>query len=126
MIFNDEPFRNEPGFENVRGWDAKRYSRSYNQRVQAFTVRFALLDWLSPSNMQRSIWKDVAATYFRCNSSKILSTVQQWANTNPEIQQYTGGDGRGYAAHMGGESMSLGRPKSMDLLRQFKVALSQE
>ncbi|MCJ1439117.1 hypothetical protein MMC27_008508 [Xylographa pallens] len=123
MILNDEPFRNEPGFEDVRGWDAQRYSQKYNQRVQAFTVRFALLDWLSRSNVHRSIWEDVVEKYFQFNGNRILSTVQKWASTNPEIEQYTLMDGRGYSE--GGEFSSLGRPKFANLLSDLQAALIQ-
>ena len=123
MIFNDEPFRNEPGFEAVRGWDAQRYSQQYNQRVQVFTVRFALLDWLSRSNLHRTIWEDVVEKYFQFNGNKILSTVQKWASINPEIEQYTAMNGRGYSE--GDEFSSLGRPKSMNLLSELQAALAQ-
>ncbi|MCJ1386059.1 hypothetical protein MMC17_009184 [Xylographa soralifera] len=122
MIFNDEPFRNEPGFEAVRGRDAQRYSQQYNQRVQAFTVRFALLDWLSASHAHRTVWEDVVAKYFLFNGNRILSTVQKWARTNPEIEQYTMGDGRGYAE--GGEWASLGGSKPVDLLSDLQAALA--
>ncbi|MCJ1415344.1 hypothetical protein MMC32_001676 [Xylographa parallela] len=123
MIFNDEPFRNEPGFEAVRGWDAQRHSQQYNQRVQAFTVRYALLDWLSRSDVHRGIWEDIVEKYFHFNGNKILSTVQKWASTNPEIERYTLMDGRGYSE--GGEFSSLGRPKSVDLLSDLQAALVQ-
>ncbi|MCJ1394315.1 hypothetical protein MMC18_007193 [Xylographa bjoerkii] len=123
MIFNDEPFRNEPGLENVRGWDAKRCSQQYSQRVQAFTVRFAILDWLSESHVQGSVWKDVIEKYFQFNGNKILSTVQKWADTNPEIEQYTGMDGRGYSE--GDGYFSLGRPKFVNLLEDLQAALAQ-
>ncbi|MCJ1404614.1 hypothetical protein MMC11_007840 [Xylographa trunciseda] len=123
MIFNDEPFRNEPGLENARGWNAKQDSQQYSQNVQAFTVRFALLDWVHRSHVQRSIWKDVVTKYFQFNGNKILSTVQKWASTNPEIEQYTGMDGRGYSE--GGGSLGLGGQKPINLLAELQAALAQ-
>ena len=82
MILTSDPLRNEPGYENA---PAKNL-REYNNECQAYTIRYAVLDWLQRPEMRNGPWKDVVSRYFRLRGDKILATANKWVKTNHLIK----------------------------------------
>jgi hypothetical protein len=85
MIFVPNPFENEPGLSGVRNHHLLRY----NLIIQAYTVRYAMLDWLLRDDMRSGIWREVARTYFSFHGEAILVGVKRWASSNDHICHYT-------------------------------------
>ena len=67
---------------------AKYRSDQYNLRRQAWTVRFAMLDWLQRPEMRDGIWKNIVAKHFLLNRGKVVAKVQEWARIDSLITQY--------------------------------------
>ncbi|KAK3308407.1 uncharacterized protein B0T15DRAFT_392453 [Chaetomium strumarium] len=59
MIFNSQPYYNEPGYEQYQNDDR---SKKYNRNVEQLTVRYALLPWLTQrlANQRRSSKADTS------------------------------------------------------------------
>ena len=118
MIFTSEPFYNEPGEESrVRGARAKSLSTQYNQLRQSWTVRFAMIDWLSNPSMRDGIWKDVITKYYAFNRNKVLATARRWALHNSQIQNYQGQGTRW-------DKSLFSFMKGHDLLKQLENAVA--
>jgi hypothetical protein len=95
MILCEEPWYNEPSYEDARGTPrGYRESKAYNRRVCMLTMRHALLDWAKspPPNL----WKDVVVEHFRRNGDAILETATKWDKENegapasPSLDEYDG------------------------------------
>ena len=110
MIFNDEPWCNEPGRESQRGNAA---SKSYNRSLYPSVVKFAMLEWIEckrskdkfPTSSYRGpgrtigddygskatkhahanedIWTAVTKKHFRVNADEIVKTVVKWTKDKP-------------------------------------------
>lgn len=86
--------------ENVpAGWEkvfkdraGVRGSQSYNSLVQAWTVRFAMLDWLQNYGMRNGIWHDVVSSYFERNGGAVLRVVNRWKGKNRLIGSFENRD----------------------------------
>lgn len=85
MILCDQPIGNEPGMEAHIGTAT---SARFNQHLQAYTVRYAILDWLHQPDMRDGVWQEVVKKYFAMNREHVLDTVRRWAHQNPEIQNF--------------------------------------
>ena len=90
MILCDHPIGNEPGMEIHVGTAT---SARFNKQLQAYTVRFAMLDWLREPHMRDGVWRDVVKKYFAMNREHVLNTARRWARENPEIQNFGGPTG---------------------------------
>jgi hypothetical protein len=123
MIFVKNPSENEPGVMGIR---ASRFQH-YNFLIQAYTVRYAMLDWLLRDDMRSGIWREVTRTYFSFHSDAIVSGVKRWASSNNKIRCFAcsfseGGPGLG--------AMFVRRVRQpggleQDLLKQLTEALSR-
>lgn len=73
MIFCPDPMENLPmGLENrFRDTYGIHPSASYKSLVQAWTVRYAMLDWLQNNDMRKGLWRDVMRTYFERNGGAV-------------------------------------------------------
>ena len=85
MILCDHPIENEPGLEIYAGTPT---SQLLDLKVQARTVKYAMLDWLGVPNMRNGLWHDLVKEYFATNKDGILATVRHWASQNQEITKF--------------------------------------
>ncbi|MCJ1249649.1 hypothetical protein MMC30_006875 [Trapelia coarctata] len=126
MIFTADPYENEPDAEQrMHPHDFKVFNQRMILKVQASTVRFAMLDWLSQGYMRNGIWHDLVTQYFALNSENVKAIVHNWAATNRGIQSY--GEGETGGVEPGGRRAGLfSRPARLDLLQQLMTALDKE
>ena len=87
MILCDHPIGNEPGMEMHVGTAT---SARFNKQLQAYTVRYAILDWVREPHMRDGVWREVVKRYFAMNRDHVLNTVRHWARENTEIQNFGG------------------------------------
>jgi baculoviral IAP repeat-containing protein 6 len=106
MIFNDEPWCNEPGRESHRG---SEQSKSHNRYLYDKVVKFGMIEWLenkrsrAPASKkgtdryghvlgtstsdnkvkEEDIWADVAKKHFEAAEDEIIKTVCNWVNDKP-------------------------------------------
>ena len=101
MIFNDEPWCNEPGRESDRGTEQ---SKSYNRHIYDKVVKFGMIEWLEHKRSKKGtdkyghvlgtctgankekeedIWADVAKKHFEAAEDEIIKTVCNWVNDRP-------------------------------------------
>lgn len=85
MILCDHPIENEPAFH---GRANSLQSRILNWKVQALTIRYALLDWLRVPDMRNGLWQEVVEEYFAANSDTVLATASRWADQNQGIKKF--------------------------------------
>ncbi|KAK2752472.1 hypothetical protein FQN54_008134 [Arachnomyces sp. PD_36] len=90
MIFNEEPWRNEPAYTSRVGTRAEHACRKFNERIQPLTVHYYILGWLKRSSLREGIWRDVVKHYFYLNERKIVDNVRRWAATNRSITDWRG------------------------------------
>lgn len=96
MIFCSNPIENEPfGYKGlVLNRVNLRDSHSYTSLVQAWTVRYAMLDWLKNNEMRTGLlWRNVVRTYFERNGEAVLGLVNRWKGANKHIGSFDGGKG---------------------------------
>ena len=62
----------------------------YNQQLQSYTVRYAILDWMAISGMRNGIWKELIQKYFAFNGKKLVEKVKEWEKENPCFQRRPG------------------------------------
>ena len=92
MIFCDEPFYNEPVYNDAYLRDPSRshevfyqsQSKAYSKCIYGMTVRYAILNWLT---QPPKIWKDIAAGHFKRNANRILQTAEKWAEEQTRENQ---------------------------------------
>jgi ubiquitin-protein ligase len=76
LIFVDEPYFNEPGFENMMGTAAGRLESSlYNETIRLGTLRWAILDHLR--NPPKG-FEQVAQEHFTIKRVPIMKTCLRW------------------------------------------------
>lgn len=86
MIFCDEPWYNEPGRENSRNDSA---SQAYNITIRGYTMRHAMLDWLTGQAAgASSVWADVVEKHFRTNRRRVLATMNRWTTENASLGRH--------------------------------------
>lgn len=49
-----------------------------------------MLGWLRKPDKRDGLWKDIIARHFELNGSKVVASVRQWAEVNPQIESYDG------------------------------------
>ncbi|GAB7366437.1 hypothetical protein MBLNU230_g8234t1 [Neophaeotheca triangularis] len=87
MIFCDHPWCNEPGRERMANSKA---SLDYNKKMQALTVRYAMLGWLKAA--RDPVWGDVVAKHFGERGSEVCDTLARWCQDgNPGVQELVAG-----------------------------------
>lgn len=65
-------------------------AQSYKLDIQAYTVRYAMLDWLQRIEMSKGLWRDVVRAYFEKNGRAVLGVVKMWKGTNKQIGSFSG------------------------------------
>lgn len=79
LIFVDQPFYNEPGYES---WPDENASNTYSANIMAHTVKWAMLDQLqSPPEY----FAEAIKSHFRERGEVVLATVKRWENWCTEI-----------------------------------------
>ena len=128
MIFCDHPIGNEPGYEHLVGTEMERI---HNQLIEARTVRYAMLDWLTNPKMRDGVWSDLVQSYFAAHSGKILNTVEKWACRKGNfIRSFRGPQGGEHllteatALFKTGRQINVSGWSSSDLLSELKKALA--
>ncbi|KAK4508546.1 hypothetical protein PRZ48_002285 [Zasmidium cellare] len=96
MIFNGEPYTNEPGWASQHGSEA---SKQYNRQTQTQTVEVAMLGWLEQPG--QSVWTDIMQKHFNTQKDQILKTVTTWTQDRPQTAPSQGGYGNPSAPWMG-------------------------
>ncbi|GMH77596.1 hypothetical protein TL16_g07467 [Triparma laevis f. inornata] len=61
LIFVDDPFYNEPGYD-VKNKSLEKQSTKYNSQVRAATLRYGIMDVLK---RRGGIWRPVIERHFR-------------------------------------------------------------
>lgn len=85
MIFCEHPYENEPGFEGAhlaRNPQMRAKEHRYNLKLQTYTMRYAILDWMSKDSMRNGIWHDVVNKYFFFNGKALLQKAKIWEASN--------------------------------------------
>jgi len=84
LIFVEDPYFNEPGYERSMGTPAgKKASKQYNDEVRRNSARHAILAQLkNPS----PIFKDVIQKHFRIKRETVLRQLREWAKECPVIK----------------------------------------
>ncbi|KAK4226417.1 hypothetical protein QBC38DRAFT_419266 [Podospora fimiseda] len=80
MIFVENPYYNEPGYENRPMQSA---SDQYNRRIEPATIQHAMMPWLPPNEVN-PLWADVIQKHFEVNGHEIAMNTRKWmgvANT---------------------------------------------
>lgn len=63
-------------------------SQAYESLVQAWTVRYAMLDWLQNTELRKGLWLHVVRAYFERNGGAVLDLVSRWRGTNKLIASF--------------------------------------
>ena len=83
MVFCEEPWYNEPGYENYnmsKNPSAMHKMQTYNTRISATIVQYCMLPWFQ----DQGIWGEVVAQHFRTNKQQMIDTTQRWAREEAE------------------------------------------
>lgn len=84
QILIENPFFNEPGYENQMGTDSgKRQDREYNNRVRLYTMEHAMLNLLKSPNTYPQ-FSEVIKTHFRLKRDAIIKMCEKWVNDADE------------------------------------------
>jgi baculoviral IAP repeat-containing protein 6 len=78
LILVDEPYFNEPGYQNSIGTaQGKSASSNYNNTIRLYTMKYAILEYLNnaPNN-----WKQVINNHFYYKKAEIISVCQKWTD----------------------------------------------
>lgn len=95
MIFCSNPIENAPlNPRQFLGLMGMQDLWSYKSLVQAWTVRYAMLDWLQNNEMDKGLlWRNVVRAYFERNGEAVLGMVNRWKGANKLIGSFDGGKG---------------------------------
>ena len=88
MILCSEPWRNEPGNNDDHDRYALDACRQYSIDRQCFTVRYAMINWLTSMERRKGLWDDVIRNHFKVHGDEILKTVKSWSRVNPGIRSF--------------------------------------
>jgi ubiquitin-protein ligase len=75
LIFIEQPFFNEPGYENGIGSWGEKQSESYNKNIRKHTVQWAMVDMLRNPPPE---FRDVVHAHFRLKKDEVLERVRAW------------------------------------------------
>jgi len=76
LIFVEEPYFNEPGYESSMGTDnGNQQSTLYNETIKIGTLRWALINQLKNPTPG---FEDVIKTHFKLKRHKIVKQCRQW------------------------------------------------
>jgi hypothetical protein len=78
MIFTDEPYFLEPGYEAMQGTPAgQQQSDAYSAGIRQRTLQFAILDLLKNPKLAAGL-EDVVALHFKAQRQHILQQCDDW------------------------------------------------
>jgi ubiquitin-protein ligase len=76
LIFVEEPYYNEPGYEaNMKSESGKRYSSGYNKNIRKQTSKWAILDQLQ--NPPKG-FEEVIKNHFILKKAEVLEQTKEW------------------------------------------------
>jgi baculoviral IAP repeat-containing protein 6 len=91
MIFCEDPYRNEPGFDKASGFSASRRAKDYATMVQQHSVKYGIVRWLEQGEDQRGIWADIIKAHFAMNKAEILEMATKrssdWGRSDRKLLQ---------------------------------------
>ena len=77
LIFVDQPFFNEPGYEaSMATPDGKRRSDAYNRRIHMATVRYGMIDLIRHPPAE---FAHVIRLHFKHKGAQVIDTAARWA-----------------------------------------------
>uniref|UniRef100_A0A915E4H5 UBC core domain-containing protein n=1 Tax=Ditylenchus dipsaci TaxID=166011 RepID=A0A915E4H5_9BILA len=83
LILVDEPYFNEPGYENSMNTPSgKTRSQEYNSNIQLQTVRWAMVESLKRPSLA---FENVIQAHFRLKKEEILKQVNNWIELEEAI-----------------------------------------
>ena len=94
MILCSEPWRNEPGNSDAYDRYALDTCKEYSIHRQCFTVRYAMINWLTAVRRRQGLWDDIIKQHFRLHGDEIVKTVKGWSRKNPGIRSFREQTGR--------------------------------
>ena len=87
LIFVDEPYFNEPGYQNDRGTPrGDSANAAYNAQQRYKTVELAMLNQLKKPTPE---FADAIGCHFTLRKQAIMSMVHQWSTLNSEVSAKT-------------------------------------
>ncbi len=117
MILGEKyPWYIAPSNAGVPDSESIRYRDEYNLHRQCFTVRYAMLNWLSALGQREGLWNDIVREHFKVHGNEIIKTVKRWAKQNPGIESY-----REQRGVMG--AVRTHQPRGMNLLSELESLL---
>ncbi len=76
LIFCDNPYFNEPGYENMRGTrEGEISSKKYNEHIRIETIKLGMLSYLDSSPPE---FKSLIESHFKLKKDTILNTLEKW------------------------------------------------
>lgn len=88
LIFVEEPYFNEPGYQRLQGTDqGDKNSFEYNTTIRIANIKYGILDMIKNPPEE---FKEVITLHYGLNKSKIIDNINQWITeyeTLPNIQQ---------------------------------------
>ena len=83
LILIDEPFFNEPGYENsINTERGRESSRSYNNKIRMYTMRHAMRELIINSK-EYPQFIEIIKNHFRIKKDHILKVCEKWMNDAP-------------------------------------------
>ncbi len=84
LIFVDEPYFNEPGYEkSIGSKDGIKYSFEYNENIRYYTIKVAMIGIIKNSI---SGYDEFIKNHFKFKKDEILETVNKWYNETVKIK----------------------------------------
>jgi ubiquitin-protein ligase len=78
LIFVDQPYFNEPGYEKDYGTNkGTKKSNEYNEQLQYYTIELAMIDQIINSPPE---YKQVIMSHFKIKKNDILLTCKKWVD----------------------------------------------
>lgn len=85
LIFVEEPYFNEPGYEKTMNTTEGRAAcKAYNENIQIATIKWAMIDQIKNPNSQ---YKNVILEHFKLKKEDIIKTINKWL-TNCNNSKY--------------------------------------
>jgi len=76
LIFIDEPFFNEPGYESsINTQKGQISSKAYNNNIQYENIRWAMIDQINNPNPS---YKEVIMNHFKLKKDDIINVIDKW------------------------------------------------
>ena len=78
LIFVDEPYFNEPGYEKIMYTDkGKESSKAYNDNIKLCTIMWAMINQLTNPPEE---YKEIIFEHFKIKKHDIIQKIDEWSN----------------------------------------------